>query len=106
MNKENTEKKLIAKINFELDKLKSEEISVSKLKRFINSFENGYTDFYFDNKTIADQLTNYHLLWGNANLFNNIIESYTGITPADIQRVAKKYLNSNNCITIIYYPEN
>jgi len=100
-----SEKELREKINKEIDRLKLEKLSVHQLKKVINNFEIAYIDSFFHNETLADMLSNYYLVWGNTKKFNNLVENYTSITPADIQRVAKKYLIQQNCATIIYHPE-
>lgn len=93
------------KVQIEMDRLKNEKLANYKLQKVINSFENGYMDVYFNNEALADMLSNYYHLWGDTKEFNKIIENYTQITPNDIQRVAKQYLNKENCTTIIYNPE-
>ena len=102
---EGTEKAIIAKIDKEFDKLKTDLVSDADLTKLLNSFETGYTDIYFDNEMIADYLTTYHHTWGSASEFNNMLEQQISVTKEEIRQVAKKYLNPNNRVVIIYYPE-
>jgi zinc protease len=55
---------------------------------------------------IAEQLANYHVYFGNANLINTEIDKYMKVTPADLQRVAKKYLNKENRVVLHYLPKS
>lgn len=105
MKKNGSEKNLRQKIKNEIERLKNEKLSTHQLKKILNAFEIAYMDSFFHNKSLADMLSNYYLIWGNTKKFNNLIENYTSITPEDIQRVAKQYLIQQNCTTIIYHPE-
>lgn len=100
------EKELISKIENEINTLKDNKLTTVELQKVLNIFEVAHTDSYFHNETMADMLTNYYHIWGNARKFNNVIEDFTSITAEDIQRVAKQYLDPQNRTTIIYYPEN
>ena len=40
---------------------------------------------------IAENLANYEMYYGDANLINTEIDNYHAVTREDIQRVAKKY---------------
>ena len=55
---------------------------------------------------IAEQLANYHVYYGNSNLINTEIDRYMKVTRADIQRVAKKYLISENRVVLHYLPKS
>ncbi len=102
---EGQEQYLISKVEEQLKRLKNEPVDDYVLQQVINTFEVGYTDFYFHAESLADMITNYYHFWGDANEFNNVIEKYTSITAKDIQRVAKKYFNKDNRVSIIYHPE-
>jgi predicted Zn-dependent peptidase len=54
---------------------------------------------------IAENLANYHVYFKDANLINNEIERYMKVTPADLQRVAKKYLTPENRVVLTYLPK-
>jgi len=105
LNVEDQEQYLISKVEEQLERLKNEPVDDYVLQLIINGFETGYTDFYFHSRSLANMITDYYHFWGDASEFNNIIEHYTSITTEDIQRVAKKYFNKDNRVTIIYHPE-
>ena len=44
------------------------------------------------------------MFFGDANLINTEIDKYLAVTKEDIQRVAKKYFNKDNRVTLIYLP--
>jgi predicted Zn-dependent peptidase len=54
---------------------------------------------------IAENLANYHVYYGDANLINTEIEKYRKVTRQDIQRVAQKYLNKENRVALYYVPK-
>ena len=54
---------------------------------------------------IAESLANYYLYYGDTNLINTEIDRYLAVTKQDIQRVAKKYFNKNNRVTLHYLPK-
>lgn len=101
----NQEEYLISKVENQLERLKNEPVEDYVLQQVLNAFEVNYTDFYFHAESLADMITNYYHLWGDASEFNNAIEHYTSITSEDIQRVARKYFTKDNRVTIIYHPE-
>jgi predicted Zn-dependent peptidase len=55
---------------------------------------------------IAENLANYHVYYGDANLINTEIERFRTVTPADIQRVAQTYLKPENRVVLHYLPKS
>lgn len=100
------EKDVIRMIDLELEKLGSVPVRQTDLTRILNSYEFNYTDLFYDNEQVADFLTNYYHIKGDAQGFNNIIKEYLSITTDDIMRVSRKYLYPENRVIIIYYPES
>ena len=54
---------------------------------------------------IAENLANYHMYFGDANLINTELEKYMSVTKEDIQRVAKKYMVKDNRVVLYYLPK-
>lgn len=96
---------LEASIEKEIDKVKTESIPETEFKKLQNKIEN---DFVTGNSTmagIAENLANYHVYYGNANLINTEIERYMKVTPEDLKRVANKYLRKENRVVLYYLPK-
>ncbi|NVO21138.1 MAG: insulinase family protein [Bacteroidetes bacterium] len=92
-------------IEAEIDKVKSEDVTSVEFQKLQNKVEN---DFVTGNSTmagIAENLANYHVYFGNTNLINTEIDRYMKVTPADLKRVANKYLNKENRVVLYYLPK-
>lgn len=89
----------------EIEKVKTTPISDAEFQKLRNKVEN---DFVTGNSTmagIAENLANYHVYFNDANLINTEIDRYMKVTPADIQRVAQKYLTPENRVVLTYLPK-
>lgn len=89
-------------IDTELEKAKAEVLSDSDLQKLKNQAE---TEFVTQNATmagIAENLANYHVYFGDANLINTEIDRYMKVTKEDLKRVANQYLKKENRV-ILYY---
>lgn len=92
-------------IQEEVDKVKNELISDYEFQKLRNSIE---SDFVFNFNSmigIAENLANYHMYFGDANLINTELERYLKVTKEDIQRVAKKYFVKENRVVLYYLPK-
>ena len=92
-------------IEAEISKVKTAEISDAEFQKLRNKVEN---EFVTGNSTmvgIAENLANYHVYFKDANLINTEIERYLKVTPADLQRVAQKYLTPENRVVLTYLPK-
>ena len=90
----------------EIERVKKEDISDREFQKLQNQIEN---DFVSSNSTvrgIAESLADYHVYYGDANLINSEIDRYMLVTKEDIKRVAKKYLNPDNRVTLYYLPKS
>ncbi len=89
----------------EIEKVKTEDISDAEFKKLQNKTEN---DFVTGNSTmagIAENLANYHVYFGDANLINTEIDRYMKVTKDDLKRVAKQYLTKENRVVLYYLPK-
>ena len=55
---------------------------------------------------IAEDLANYEMYFGDANLINNELERYLKVTKEDIKRVANKYFVPSNRVVLYYLPKD
>jgi len=89
----------------EIEKVKTTQVSDAEFQKLRNKVEN---DFVTDNSTmagIAEHLANYHVYFKDANLINTEIDRYMQVTPADLKRVAEKYLTPENRVVLTYLPK-
>lgn len=92
-------------INAEIIRTQNEELTDREFKKLQNKMEN---DFVTTNSTmagIAENLSDYHMYFGDANLINNEIDRYMKVTKADIKRVANEYLTKQNRVVLHYLPK-
>jgi predicted Zn-dependent peptidase len=97
-----TPQDLEAAMNVEVDRLKTELVGEQELQKVRNKLE---TEFVAGNNSvsgIAENLANYHVYFGSANLINTEIERYMKVTPEDIRRVAQKYLVPENRVVLFF----
>jgi len=92
-------------INKEVEKLQNELISEEEFQKLKNQIEN---DMYSQNSKIegiAENLANYFVYYGDANLINTEIERYMEVTREDIMNAAKKYFTKENRVVLHYVPK-
>lgn len=99
---EDLEKAMMA----EIDRVKNEPIDDREFQKLKNQIENDFVSSNSTMRGIAESLADYHVYFGDANLINSEIERYMSVTKEDIQRVAKKYLTSDNRVTLYYLPKS
>ncbi|MBK9212652.1 MAG: insulinase family protein [Saprospiraceae bacterium] len=90
----------------EIQKVQTQLISDEELQKLKNQIEN---DFVGQNATmegVAETLANYEMYFGDANLINTELNRYLKVTKEDIQRVANKYYQKNNRVSLIYLPKS
>lgn len=96
---------LEAAIDEQIQKASTELISEQEFQKLRNQIEN---DFVTGNASVvgrAESLANYHMYFGDSNLINTEIDRYMKVTREDIMRVAKKYFNKNNRVSLTYMPK-
>lgn len=54
---------------------------------------------------IAENLANFEVYFGDANLVNTELEKYNKVTREEVLKVAKKYLNQDNRVVLYYVPK-
>jgi zinc protease len=101
-----TPEDLEASMTAEVDKIVKDGISDAELEKCKNQIEK---DFITQNQRvlgIVENLANYHVYLGSANLINTEIDRYMKITKADIQNAARKYFSKNNRLVLYYLPDS
>ncbi len=88
------EKEIVA----EIERIKAEPPTSEEVSRALNSIESG-TIFGMQNVLgKADQMNSYATFRGRPDYFQADLDRYRAVTPADVQRVAKSYLNGNRFV--------
>lgn len=89
----------------EVKKLQTDLITEREYEKLLNKLENQFVSSNSNIEGVAHSLAEYYLLYGDVNLINNEMEIYRSITREEIREVAKKYLNDNQRLVLIYGPE-
>ena len=92
-------------IDVEVEKLQKELITEEEFQKLRNQIEN---DMYSSNSKIegiAENLANYSVYYGDANLINSEIDRYMKVTREDIMNAAKKYFTKENRVVLHYVPK-
>ena len=93
-------------IQEEIDKVKNNLISENEFQKMRNQKE---TEFISSNSTdlgVAENLADYSVFYGDANLINTELNRYMKVTREDLKRVANKYLNADNRVVLYYLPKS
>lgn len=93
-------------MNEEIMKVKNELISEEEFKKLQNQVENDFISGNASIRGLAENLANYHVYYGDANLINTEIDRYMKVTRDDIKRVANTYLNDENRVVLYYLPKS
>jgi predicted Zn-dependent peptidase len=67
--------------------------------------ESEFINNYSTMAGIAENLANYHVYFGDANLINTELDRYMKVTREDILRVAKEYFRHDNRVVLYYLPK-
>lgn len=102
---ENTLDDLVAEMDEEILKLKTELISEKELQKLRNKFENQYVNSNSSVEGIAGSLATFYMLYDDVNLINSEIDIYNSITREEIRETAKKYLNPDQRLVLDYLPK-
>lgn len=90
----------------EIERVKNEPIDDKEFQKLRNQIENRFVSSNGSVRGIAESLANYHVYFGDANLINNELERYMAVTKEDLQRVAKKYLDPEKRVELVYLPKS
>ncbi len=97
---------LITAIEEEIETVREKPITEKEYTKVQNQLENDFVSANGSMAGIAENLANYHVYYGDANLINTEIEKYREITPAYLQEIAQKYFVPENRVVLYYLPTN
>ncbi|HEB62362.1 MAG TPA: insulinase family protein [Bacteroidetes bacterium] len=89
----------------EIEKVKTEPISDKEFQKLRNMIEAEFVDNSVKMVSIAENLANYKMYYGDTNLINTELDRFMNVTKEDIQNVAKKYFNKDNRVVLFYLPK-
>ena len=92
-------------MNMETEKVKKELISDLEFQKLKNQVENDFISGNSSVQGLAENLANYHVYFGEANLINTEINRYMKVTKDEIRKVAQKYLTNENRVVLYYLPK-
>ncbi len=87
---------VLAAMDEEIAKVVKEGVDDATMKRLKTSMLASWYDGLESFLSRADTLAKLQTLWGDANVVNKIPDWISGVTSADVQRVAKTYLTREN----------
>lgn len=93
-------------INSEMEKVRKELIPEKAYQKILNQIESNFVNQNATAAGIAENLAQYKMYFGDANLINTEIERYRKVTREDIRRVAEKYLRPENRVVLYYMPKD
>ena len=93
-------------INKEVEKVQNELISEDEFQKLKNQIESDMISGNSKVEGIAENLANYFVYYGDANLINTEISRYMKVTREDIKRVANEYFRKDNRVVLHYLPKS
>lgn len=93
----------------EIDKLikqvQDEGISDSDFEKLQNIMENNIVSSNSSIAGVAENLAEAHVMFGGAEYVNKVMDAYSKVTKADIQRVANEYMTLDGRVVLYYLPK-
>ena len=100
-----TPEELEASMNEQYQRARDELIGEHEFQKLRNHIARQFYQQNAEVVGVAENLANYHVYYGDANLINQEIDRYMAVTREDIQRAAQKYLVDSNRVTLYYIPK-
>ncbi len=87
-----------------LEDIKAGNITDEEFQKLHNQEENDFVNNIRSMAGIAENLANYHMYYGDANLINTELNRYLQVTKEDLIRVANQYFVKDNRVALFYVP--
>ena len=105
-SKDHTAAECLQLMDKEIERLKTEPVTVQELTKFKQTKKKGTLDQLKANSSLAALLTKYDVVQGDWRLLFDEIKQVDGLTAAAVQHVANTYLGSTNRTVGELIPEN
>lgn len=93
----------------EIDKLikqvQEEGVSDRDFEKLQNIMENNIVSGNSSMAGVAENLAEAHVIYGDTNYINQVMDAYGKVKKEDLQRVAREYLNLNGRVVLYYLPK-
>jgi len=88
-----------------LKEVQTNLVSETEFQKIQNQIENDFVTANNSVVGIAENLANYEMYFGDANLINTELDRYRKVTREDLKRVANQYFKSNNRVVLFWLPK-
>lgn len=99
-------KDLESEVDRLIKQVQDQGISDEEFAKLKNIMENNIVSGNSTVEGIAENLAEAKVIYGNTNYINQVMDAYAKVTKADIQRVAKEYMNLNGRVVLYYLPKS
>ena len=96
---------LEAAVNEEIAKLAATPPTAEELQRVVNGIETAFVSNLETVQAKADQLNDYEYFANDPGFAARDLARYRALTPADVQRVAARYLHGKNRLVLSFVPQ-
>jgi zinc protease len=99
-------KDLEAEVDKLIKQVQDQGISDEEFTKLKNIMENNIVSGNSTIAGIAENLAESKVIYGNTNYINQVMDAYSKVTKADIQRVAKEYMDLTGRVVLYYLPKS
>ncbi|GAB2492741.1 pitrilysin family protein [Algoriphagus taiwanensis] len=97
---------LEAEVDKLIQQVQEQGISDQEFEKLKNQMENAIVSGNSTVAGVAENLAEAKVIYGDTNYINQVMDKYSQVTKADIQRVAKEYLDLNGRVVLYYLPKS
>ncbi|WP_338226460.1 pitrilysin family protein [Algoriphagus confluentis] len=97
---------LEAEVDKLIQQVQEQGISDQEFEKLKNQMENAIVSGNSTVAGVAENLAEAKVIYGDTNYINQVMDKYSQVTKADIQRVAKQYLDLKGRVVLYYLPKS
>jgi zinc protease len=99
-------KDLEAEVDKLIKQVQDQGISDDDFAKLKNQMENSIVSSNSTVAGVAENLAEAKVIYGDTNYINQVMDAYSKVTKADIQRVAKEYMDLTGRVVLYYLPKS